>query len=363
MNEKYMEALAQYDLTVDSVRKGRSGWICDTSLGTMLLKEYRGTLKRLEFETQVLGQVAESGLVRVDDYIATAEGSLISLGDDGTRYVLKHWFTDRECNLKEWREILQAVRQIARLHKTLRQIPVSEEWNLGSILVESMDQEMERHNQELKRARNYIKNKKKKTEFERCIMNSFPLFYDQALEAWQGMCQLTGNGGKTGIGKSAGNGSMDGSAGKDSMDGNVGKVSVDGTGETLAAGLQLCHGCPDHHHILLGNSYVAFIEFNKMHLGSQMTDLYHFMRKVMEKQDWNLELGEEMITSYDRILPLAQSDRDFLYYLFLYPEKYWKQINFYYNARKAWIPVRNMEKIQTLENQTESRLRFLGILR
>ena len=83
----------------------------------------------------------------------------------------------------------------------------------------------------------------------------------------------------------------------------------------------------------------------------------------MEKQDWNLELGEEMITSYDRILPLAQSDRDFLYYLFLYPEKYWKQINFYYNARKAWIPVRNMEKIQTLENQTESRLRFLGILR
>lgn len=162
MNDRYMEALAQYDLNVDSVRKGRSGWICETSVGTVLLKEYRGTMKRLEFETQVLGQVADVGLVQVDNYICTSDNALISLGDDGTRYVLKHWFTDRECNLKDWKEILQAVRQIARLHKTLRQIPKNEEWNLGSILVESVEQEMERHNQELKRARNYIKNKKKK---------------------------------------------------------------------------------------------------------------------------------------------------------------------------------------------------------
>lgn len=74
MNERHLEALAQYDLTADSVRKGRSGWICETSQGTMLLQEYRGTMKRLEFETQVLGQVRKSGLLLVDDYIRTAQG-------------------------------------------------------------------------------------------------------------------------------------------------------------------------------------------------------------------------------------------------------------------------------------------------
>lgn len=327
MNDRYMEALAQYDLSVDSVRKGRSGWICETSMGTVLLKEYRGTIKRLEFETQVLSQVADQGQVRVDDYITTTEGNLISLGEDGTRYVLKHWFTDRECNLKDWREIVQAVGQIARLHKAFRRIPVSDEWNLGSILVESMEQEMERHNQELKRTRNYIKNKKKKTEFERCIMQSFPMFYEQAEAAWKGMCRTRGEE-------------------KDSQ-----------------GGQRLCHGCLDHHHILFGGNYVAFIEFSKMHLGNQMTDLYHFVRKVMEKQDWNLELAGEVIAAYDSILPLSRTDRDVLYYLFLYPEKYWKQINFYYNARKAWIPVRNMEKIKTLENQTANRLKFLELLR
>lgn len=323
MNDKYMEALAQYNLTTNSVRKGRSGWICETSMGTVLLKEYRGTQKRLEFESQVLGQVNDEGLVQVDNYILTSAEELIALGEDGTRYVLKHWFTDNECDLKVPEEILEAIVQIARLHKSLRRIPRSEEWNLGSIVIESLEKEMERHNQELKRARNYIKNKKKKSEFERCMIGSYSMFYEQALEAWEGMHSL---------------------------------------GQEERRDF-LCHGNLDHHHVLLGDGYAAFIEFNKMHLGNQMTDLYHFMRKVMEKHEWDQKLGEKMLSAYDRVLTLEQKDREYLYYLFLYPEKYWKQVNFYYNARKTWIPVRNMEKIRTLEAQTDSRKKFLAILR
>ena len=39
VNDRYMEALVQYNMTVDNVRKGRSGWICETSMGIVLLKE------------------------------------------------------------------------------------------------------------------------------------------------------------------------------------------------------------------------------------------------------------------------------------------------------------------------------------
>ena len=50
MNEKYTEALEQYDMEVLSVRRGRGSWICETDQGCRLLKEYRGTVKRLEFD-------------------------------------------------------------------------------------------------------------------------------------------------------------------------------------------------------------------------------------------------------------------------------------------------------------------------
>ena len=51
----------------------------------------------------------------------------------------------------------------------------------------------------------------------------------------------------------------------------------------------------------------------------------------------NLDLGLSMLDSYERVLPMEPKERGCLYYLFLYPEKYWKQLNFYYNANKMCI--------------------------
>ncbi len=58
------------------VRRGRGAWICEYPDGLKLLKEYRGTVKRLEFEDAVLGghwssrvsagQTAMCGIWRTD---------------------------------------------------------------------------------------------------------------------------------------------------------------------------------------------------------------------------------------------------------------------------------------------------------
>ena len=40
-------------------------------------------------------------------------------------------------------------------------------------------------------------------------------------------------------------------------------------------------------------------------------------------------------------------------------KKYWKQLNFYYNSNKAWIPVRNIDKLRALAAQQPARNAFL----
>lgn len=322
MNEKYMEALEQYGLDILAVRRGRGSWLCDTSQGLKLLREYKGTVKRLEFEEEVMDRLIESGFSSVDRYERNLEGNLISIAGDGTRYLLKRWFDDQECNIKDAREIMWAVARIAAMHKRLREVEVREEWNLGSIRMRPMAEEMSRHNREMKRARSYIRNKRKKTEFELCVIGNFDAFYEQAEAALKGLSQLQA--------------------------------------EYEKDRLFLCHGDLNQHHVLIGEKDIAITEFNRMHLGLQMEDLYHFMRKVMEKHNWNEHLGLSMLKAYDEVLPLDSLDRGCLYYLFLYPEKYWKQINFYYNANKAWIPARNIEKLKNLEQQQESREHFLS---
>mgnify|MGYP000370471007 CR=1 FL=1 len=190
MNEKYVEALEQYDMEVRTVRKGRGSWICETDQGCRLLKEYRGTARRLEFEDEVLGRLDTRGSLRADRYLRNREGDLMTVTSDGTRYILKDWFLDRECNIKDGYEIRQALSRLAMLHSQLREIEFKEEWSMGSILSGPLEEELERHNREMQRARNYIRSKRKKSEFELCVIGSYKMFYDQALEAVQGIREL-----------------------------------------------------------------------------------------------------------------------------------------------------------------------------
>lgn len=322
MNEKYTEVLSQYELEVLNVKRGRGAWLCETDRGLKLLREYKGTIKRLEFEDQVFAQLEENGPLKLDRYVRNKDGELLSGAEDGTRWIVKDWYEDRECNLKDSREVLCAIDKIAFLHRILRQVEFKEEWNLGSILVQMPAEEMERHNRELIRARTFIRNKRKKSEFELGVMENYDTFFEQALKACQGMTEFCR--------------------------------------DRRNEGGYLCHGDLNQHHILMCGHDVAMVEFNRMHKGMQMEDLYHFMRKAMEKHDWNLKLGKAMLETYGKILPLSEKDRTCLYYLFLYPEKYWKQINFYYNANKAWIPVRNIEKLKELEIQQPMRNLFLS---
>ena len=318
------EIVEKYGLEVINARKGRGSWIFETNQGLKLLKEYKGSVKRLEFEEAVLDTMKEAGALRVDQYVRNTENELISMAEDGTRYLVKNWFSDRECDLKDRQEILSVTRQIAVLHKSLRSVESREEWNLRSMIAPPLYEAMEKHNRELRKARIFIRGKRKKNEFELTVIGSYDRFYEQALLAAREMKRI-----------------------------------FEQAGQTMEQSYFVCHGELNQHHLLIGSDYVAVTEFNKMHLGLQIEDLYYFMRKVMEKHDWDVDLGIGMLEAYERVLPMTRAEKECLYYLFLYPEKYWKQINFYYNANKAWVPARQTEKVRSLEQQHERRMEFI----
>ncbi len=321
MNDFYLQVLQQYDGEILEIRRGRGAWLCQRQDGWKLLREYRGSMKRLEFEETVLQSLKDQGICYVDQCIRNRDGMLLTVAEDGTKYVLKDWFLDRECSIRDKREVLTAVEHIARLHRAMGRIAWQEAWDLASMQSSGLWEEMCRHSREMKRVRSFIHRKRKKNPFEMCVMRHFASFYQQAIEAQEGMEQ----------------------------------IEQEGQTEPVF----LCHGDLNQHHILMRGEDVAFTEFSQMHRGEQMADLYHFMRKVMEKHNWDVQLGLDMITAYHQVQPIADRQRKCLYYLFLYPEKYWKQLNYYNNANKAWIPEKNIEKLWNLEQQQEKRQRFL----
>ena len=104
---------------------------------------------------------------------------------------------------------------------------------------------------------------------------------------------------------------------------------------------------------------MAVVNFEKCVWDNPVRDLYLFMRKLLEKSGWSQELGTLLLDTYRRERPLQPEDCRQLYFRLLYPEKFWKIANFYYNSGKAWIPGRNMDKLEKLLAQEQEKIRFL----
>ncbi|MCI8513674.1 MAG: phosphotransferase [Lachnospiraceae bacterium] len=318
MNEQDTSVLEQYDLEVFRTCRGRGAILCETSRGLKLLKECRASAKRVEAEAELLDRLGGESGILADRYVRNRENGVISTEEDGTSYILKDWYEGRECSAREEEEMLQAVRSLAGLHRALRGLALEEEKLREFGQTPSLKIVLEKHNRELKRARNYIRNTVQKQEFELCVIRSFERFYSQAQKALFLLAEQAGEPAR-----------------------------------------QLCHGDFTQHHVLMGRFGAAIVDFSRATMGVQVSDLYLFMRKMLEKNNWNLPLGIAMKEAYEEILPLSGPEKKYLYILFLYPEKYWKQINYYYNANKAWIPGRNIGKLTVLEAQFEAREHFL----
>ena len=300
------EAEKTYGFRVDVLRRGRGSWILETDLGLRLLKEYRGSVNRLEFEEAVLQSLDGMETVKADQYVRNSEGELLSSAEDGSRYIVKQWYADRECDLKDEKELLSAARALALLHRQFREVKRQAEWNMRSMVSPPLFEAMRRHNRELRRARTFIRGKRKKNEFELCVIRNFECFAVQAEEAEQGMERL-----------------------------------YEKHGEEIMNGYAVCHGEPDYHHILIGNGYTAVTEFNQMHLGVQMEDLYYFLRKIMEKHDWNEPGwgGRSWSPTNGCCRSRKWSGRCFITCFYIRKSIGNRSI-FYYNANKAGCPRR-----------------------
>lgn len=325
VNEKGTEVLQQYDLDIIRTSRVRGAILCETRQGCHLLKEYNGTESRMEQVQQVLSQLEEITGVAVDRAVRNREGVWISKDNDQIPYVVKAWNNGRECDLLEEIHVLRGVRLLASLHSGLRQID-----STGFSQEDDVQKEFSRHNAEMRRARTFVRKVHHKSEFELAMIQSFTGFYQQAQEALRLLEQW--------------------------------EQEKKGAELRQQSHGYLCHGEYSHHHILYDGQFAMVTDFMAMTRGVQVADLYYFMRKAMEKQGFDCRIGHRMLEEYDRYLPLTKEDRRYLYIRFLYPEKYWKQINYYYNSNKAWIPARNTEKIYMLQELEPERQKFLDFL-
>ncbi|MCM1136238.1 MAG: CotS family spore coat protein [Clostridium sp.] len=319
MNDRSVSLLENYDMEVLRTWKGRGAILCETTQGTYIWKEYAGRTEKAVFQDALLTMVKENGFEKVESIVKNKAQELLTKGQDGTSYILKTCFEGRECNVKDAGECVQAVETLARFHKA----SYAREPLPGTNVSKQPCAEFEKHNKELRRVRKYLRDRSTKTDFELCLLKNYDYFLNLALQMTEELRFFQG--------------------GEESR--------------------FICHGDYQHHNIMFCRDGIYLINFEKCVCDSPVRDLYLFMRKLMEKNNWAEGIGFELINSYDKIRPMAEEEYRQLYYRLAYPEKFWKIVNFYYNSGKAWIPGKNLEKLNRVTQQEKEKQKFLGKFR
>jgi CotS family spore coat protein len=308
--------LAQYELTADRSARTRGALLCYTSQGLLILREFHGSEKKLKKQQELLLHLRECGM-NIDYFLQNSQESLVSRDKDQLTFTLQHWYEGRECDTKSRDDIIKSVRTLARLHILMKMEPV-EEYRERSLRDEYL-----RHNQELRKIRKFIRKKGASCVFEKDYLASVEWFLQRAQYA----AEL------------------------------LDETEYDSLREQAWKEGQVCHGEYNQHNVLMlkgENEAVAVTNFSRWNFDIQMADLYRFMRKILEKHNWNLNLAQEMLREYHRIRPISKAEWQNLRVRFTYPEKYWKLANHYYSHKKVWISEKNVEKLQNLIRQREN---------
>ena len=311
-----LSTLAQYELTADRSARTRGALLCYTSQGLLILREFHGSEKKLKKQQELLLHLKECGM-NTDYFLQNTQESLVSKDKDQMAFTLQHWYEGRECDTKSRDDIIKSVRTLARLHILMKMEPV-EEYRERSLRDEYL-----RHNQELRKIRKFIRKKGASSVFEKDYLASVEWFLQRAQYAVE----------------------------------LLDETEYDSLREKVWREGQVCHGEYNQHNVLMlkgEDETAAVTNFEHWNFDIQMADLYRFMRKILEKYNWNLNLAQEMLREYHRIRPISKAEWQNLRVRFTYPEKYWKLANYYYSHKKVWISEKNVEKLQNLIRQREN---------
>lgn len=323
MNDRAAGLLENYELNIQRTYKGRGCILCETDRGLKIFREFQAPHHKVILMEALFRNITEMNLVDVDTPVATRDGAYLVKDRDGVSYILKDYYEGRECSLKNFDELCACMRTMALLHTGMY---CPKEISLDMISRFDLVNEVLRHNMLLRKIRKYTRERGSKTPFERFLISEYDRYLGQAERVLQRLH-------------------------KENFESFYDKVEKERS---------FIHGDFQYHNVLLCEKRYAVVNFERCRFDGRVGDIVLFLRKIMEKYDWEPTAGIKLLQEYETFSPLGEQERRQLFYRLAYPEKFRKIVSAYYNSNKAFQSQVYSEKLEKVCRQEEKRLKFLS---
>lgn len=320
-----LEIERQFDIKIEEMIPNKGIYELNTDSGKRCLKKINYGVQKLFFIYGAKEHLIKNGFKNIDRYYLNTEGNPYALVNEDI-YTLSQWIEGRECDFYKDEDIMLASKKLAELHLASEGYEPPENSKLKSDLCR-WPYLMEKRVNSFNKMKNMVRKKKNKK-------SQFDIEYIKYMDFYKDL-------------------------GKQSME-----ILKDSQYESMCAEaeekMSFCHHDYTYHNILIGeNNEVNVVDFDYCKRELRVYDIANFMTKVLKRRDWNMEISDLIINSYNSVSPLREEEYRVLYAFLLFPQRFWRLCNRYYYNETTWIQNTFSKKMESLVNEQEVYMEFL----
>lgn len=310
-----------YGIRISSIKPNRAGYILDTDKGKRYLRHCQCSENRILFAHDVKEYLVSNGFTTVDTYFLTQDGKPY-LEIDDRLFTVTPYFDGRECEFGDDNDAVMASVALSQLHKASKGFKPRKGISVPSDLGKLPESLNKRYDEIIRMRR--------KAERER---GTFDYIYLDCVDKFIALAE-------------------------ESLKLLEGVEYPRLVKKNLLEG-GICHHDYSYQNILIkGNTtYITGFEYCMEEI--RIYDLVNLIRRKMRKCRWNPEKAKMILEAYSRIEPISSDEKAVMKAMLMFPQKFWRVANRYYNSRRSWVQKNFTSALEEVVSEYNDHVRFM----
>lgn len=310
-----------YGIKITSIKPCRGGYIFNTDRGKKHMRLCQCSENRITYVHDAKVHLCKNGFSDVDTYSETVEGKPY-IEIDSQFYVMTPFIDARECEFGDDTDAIKASVALARMHRSGIGFRPRTGLSVPSDLGKLPECLGKRYDEILRMRR--------KAERER---GAFDYIYLDCVDKFIILAEKS----------------------LDILNGQEYDRLVD---KTMAEG-GICHHDYSYQNILISATRTYITGFESCSDEIRIYDLVNLLRRKMRKCNWDINKASLLLDAYEEVFPLSSDEKVVMKAMLLFPQKFWRVANRYYNSRRSWAQKNFTGMLEEVIAEYDVHVRFM----
>jgi len=313
---------SNYGIRIMGIKPYRAGYILETTAGRKYIKACQYTKERVNFIHQAKTHLLKNNFHCIDPYCLTLNKQPYIEGEDGI-YTMVNLIDGRECEFDDDRDVLKATEALALMHRASHGFVPKDSGYIPNSLGK-LPLFFKKRLEDIRRLRR--KAEKERNSFDYLFIENFDDFYEIGLKSLDILYNSKYN-----------------------------KLVE----ATRKEGM-LCHHDYSYQNILIKNDTTSIINFDYCNIELKIYDIVNMLRRRMRKCNWDIHKAKLILDTYRRIEPLERDEIKVMKSMLLFPQKFWRVINRYYNSKRSWAQKNFTSVLMDVISEKDAHIQFMN---